>query len=158
IALPTPAVQTNFSPTSLAFWEQVHADCAQVMDEAGIVPYLQFGEEQWWYFPNDGRLPPERVNFASMPFYDAWAQAEFASRYGHAMATITDNNVDPTSYADEVAFLADVLGEFTDAVMAHVRSSYPEARFEVLYPYDVNSTEFNHAINFPVAAWTPSAL
>src|SRR6185437_3576588 len=82
IELPTPSIQTNFSPTSLAYWKQVHADCAQVMDEAGLVPYLQFGEEQWWYLPNDGLLTPIHT-FSSMPFYDAWATAEFEMRYGH---------------------------------------------------------------------------
>jgi hypothetical protein len=157
IELPTPAIQTNFSPTSLAYWKQVHADCAQVMDEAGLVPYLQFGEEQWWYFPNDGLLTPIHT-FSSMPFYDAWAMAEFESRYGRAMAVIATNTVDPADYPEEVEFLSGVLGEFTDAVMAYVRAAYPSARFEVLYPFDVNSTAFNRAINFPVGSWTPAAL
>jgi len=158
ILLPTPALQTNFSPTSLDFWKQVHADCAQVMDEAGLAPYLQFGEEQWWYFPHDGRNPPDRVNFASMPFYDAWATAEFLSRYAHAMTVFYDGNHNPASYPDEMEFLSNVIGEFTDAVIAHVRGSFPGARFEVLYPYDVNSSPFNRAFNFPTAFWTPAAL
>lgn len=157
IELPTPAIQTNFSPTSLDFWKQVHADCAQVMDEAGIVPYLQFGEEQWWYFTDDGMLEPDHV-FTSMPFYDAWTMAEFESRYGRPLPVIVANNVNPADYPDEVEFLADVLGEFTDAVMAHVKASYPSARFEVLYPFDVNDTAFNRAINYPDAWWTPAAL
>ena len=158
ILLPTPALQTNFSPTSLDFWKQVHADCAQVMDEAGITPYLQFGEEQWWYFPHDGRNPPDRVNFASMPFYDAWTTAEFVARYGHAMTVFEDNNHDPALYPDEMEFLASLLGEFTDAVIAYVRSWYPTARFEVLYPFDVNGNPFNRAFNYPGTFWTPAAL
>ncbi len=158
ILLPTPALQTNFSPTSLDFWKQVHADCAQLMDEAGLMPYLQFGEEQWWYFPHDGRNPPDRVTFASMPFYDSWATAEFFSRYGHAMTVFYDGNHDPASYPDEIEFLSNVIGEFTDAVIDHVRSFFPGARFEVLYPYDVNSRPFNRAFNFPTEFWTPTAL
>jgi hypothetical protein len=160
ILLPTPALQTNFSPASLAFWKQVHADCAQVMDEAGLVPYLQFGEEQWWYFPHNG-FPeghPMRIDFASMPFYDAWTMAEFESRYSHALAEISTNDVDPGTYPEEVEFLADILGEFTDAIIDYVRASFSSARFEVLYPYDVNATAFNRAINYPEAAWTPAAL
>jgi len=51
-----------------------------------------------------------------------------------------------------------VIGEFTDGVMAYVRATHPTARFEVLYPFDVNQTDFNKAINFPVGAWTPAAL
>ncbi|MEY4942840.1 MAG: hypothetical protein RL254_1021, partial [Planctomycetota bacterium] len=158
ILLPTPALQTNFSPTSLDFWKQVHADCAQVMDEAGIVPYLQFGEEQWWYFPHDGRNPPDRVDFASMPFYDAWTTGEFVARYAHAMAVFYDSSYDPADYPDEMEFLSDLIGEFTDAVMAHVRATYPTARFEVLYPYDVNGNPFNYAFTFPAGFWTPAAL
>jgi hypothetical protein len=158
ILLPTPAVQTNFSSTSLDFWKQVHRDCAQVMDEAGLTPYLQFGEEQWWYFPHDGRNPPDRVNFASMPFYDAWTTGEFLARYGRPMAVFTDNNYDPATYPDEMEFLSSVLGEFTDAVMAYVRGTYGTARFEVLFPFDVNSGAFNRAFNYPSAHWTSAAL
>ena len=27
---------------------------AGIQAAAGLQPYLQFGEVQWWYFPNDG--------------------------------------------------------------------------------------------------------
>ncbi len=158
ILLPTPALQTNFSPASLTFWKQVHAECAQLMDEAGVTPYLQFGEEQWWYFPHDGRNLPDRVNFASMPFYDSWTAGEFLARYGRAMTVFTDNNYDPALYPDEMEFLSGLIGEFTDALIAHVRGSYPAARFEVLYPYDVNANPFNRAFNYPSASWTSASL
>jgi hypothetical protein len=156
IALPTPAIQTNFSPTSLAFWKQVHADCAQIMTEAGMTPFLQFGEEQWWYFPNDGTLGGP--TFASMPFYDTWTKSEFESRYGRSLAVFLDNNVDPAEHPEEVEFLSGLLGDFTTAIMDHVRATTPGARFEVLYPFDVNDTAFNRAINFPETAWTPATL
>jgi hypothetical protein len=154
--LPTPALQTNFSPTSLAFWRQVHADCAKLMEEAGVVPYLQFGEEQWWYFPHDGRLV-NPVVFSSMPFYDPWTVAEFQNRYGHPMAVIAQNDVDPATVPDEAEFLGAILGEFTDAVIAYVKAFYPASRFEVLYPFDVNATAFNRLINLP-DAWNPTTL
>jgi hypothetical protein len=154
VLLPTPAIQTNFSPASLAFWRQVHADCAALMAEAGMTPYLQFGEVQWWYFPNDGLS----LTYSGMPFYDDWAVAEFESRYGRPMAVFHSNDANPESFPEEVAFLSAILGEFTDAIMAHVRASFPDARFEVLYPFDVNQTAFNRSINFPVAAWTPAKL
>ena len=50
--LNTPSLQTNFSPTSASYWQQVYLDMATVMTAAGLMPYLQFGEVQWWYFPN----------------------------------------------------------------------------------------------------------
>jgi hypothetical protein len=42
--------------------------------------------------------------------------------------------------------------------MTFVRATYPNSRFEVLYPTDVNQTPFNLAINFPSSSWTPAAL
>ena len=93
-----------------------------------------------------------------MPFYDAWTQSQFLATYGSAMAVITDNTVNPASYPNEVAFLPGLIGNFTNAVMSYVRTSYPTCRFEVLYPVDVNQTTFNQAINYPAAAWTPAIL
>ena len=154
ILLPTPALQTNFSPTSLAFWQDVYLGMADLQAAAGLVPYLQFGEVQWWYFPNDGLVR----TFSGMPFYDAWTKSQFQTQYGHPLSTITTNNVNPADYADEVAFLPKVLGDFTSAIIAHVRATYPACRFEVLYPTDVNQTIFNQAINYPIADWTPAKL
>jgi hypothetical protein len=153
ILLPTPSLQTNFSPTSLAFWQQVYAEMAGIQAAAGLTPFLQFGEVQWWYFPNNGA----GTNFSGMPFYDAWNTAQFLTEYGHAMGVITTNTVNPASYPDEVAYLPVVIGNFTAAIMSFVRESYATCRFEVLYPTDVNDTAFNQAINYP-ATWTPAAL
>jgi len=160
ILLPTPSLQTNFSPTSLAYWQEVYAEMAAIQAAAGLTPFLQFGEVQWWYFPNNGFLStdPAYVAFSGMPFYDAWAQAQFLAEYGRAMTTFTTNTVDPTAYPDEVAFLQAVLGNFTASIMTYVRTTQPTCRFEVLYPTDVNATTFNSAFNFPPSAWTPAAL
>ncbi|MBI3281326.1 MAG: hypothetical protein HYZ57_15935, partial [Acidobacteria bacterium] len=149
VALSTPAVQTNFSPTSRAFWKQVYLEMAQVQQEAAIVPYLQFGEVQWWYFPYDG---------SGLPYYDAYTADRFRAEYGRDMAVITTNTTDPAAYPDEAAFLARLVGEFTAEVMTFVRASYPACRFEVLYPPDVNEAVFNRAVNYPAADWTPAAL
>jgi hypothetical protein len=154
ILLPTPSLQTNFSPTSLAFWQVVYSEMAGIQAAAGLTPYLQFGEVQWWYFPNDGL----GTNFSGMPFYDASNLSTFAAQYGRPMATITENTVDPTAYPDEVAYLPTVIGNFTAAIITFVRATQPACRFEVLYPTDVNQTAFNQAINYPTATWTPANL
>ena len=154
ILLPTPSLQTNFSPTSLAFWQEVYSEMAGIQAAAGLQPFLQFGEVQWWYFPNDGA----GHNFSGMPFYDAWNQSQFQAEYGRPMAVITTNTVDPASYPQEVAYLAATIGNFTNAVMTFVRTTQSACRFEVLYPTDVNQTTFNQAINYPKQAWTPAAL
>jgi hypothetical protein len=146
--LTTPALQTNFSPASTTFWKQVYADMAQVMHEAGVKPYLQFGEVQWWYFPNA----------AGMPFYDDYTRSSFESQYGRAMRVIPNEHASPEAFPEEVQHLPRLVGEFTNAVMTYVRTTYPEARFEVLYPPDVNDTDLNRRCNLPVAYWTPQVL
>ncbi|MBS1859626.1 MAG: hypothetical protein JST11_29920 [Acidobacteria bacterium] len=146
--LNTPALQTNFGPQSTAFWREVYAEMAALMTGAGVRPYLQFGEVQWWYFPNA----------TSMPFYDAYTTSTFQAQYGRPMGVIASQNADPTAYTKECGFLRGLVGAFTDAVMAFVRQSNPTARFEVLYPPDVNDTALNTAVNLPVANWTPSVL
>ena len=42
--------------------------------------------------------------------------------------------------------------------MAFVRQFHANARFEVLYPPDVNDTPLNQIINFPNAYWSPGNL
>lgn len=150
--LNTPSLQTNFGPQSTGYWKQVYLDMATLMANAGVTPYLQFGEVQWWYYA--GGTAPN----LGMPFYDAYTTSAFQSRYGTAMKTISSENADPTLYPNECAFLPGLIGAFTNAVIAFVKASYPTAKFEVLYPHDVNNTPLNKIINFPTAAWTPSAL
>ena len=146
--LNTPALQTNFSPVSTAFWKQAYLDMATLMSDAGQVPYLQFGEVQWWYFPDDG---------SGMPYYDAYTTSTFAATYGRAMHVFTNSSASPTTYPQEAAFLPGLIGAFTGAVMSFVRQTFPNAKFEVLYPPDVNDTPWNGVANLP-AAWNPSTL
>ncbi len=147
--LNTPALQTNFSPASTNYWKQVHADMAATMAEAGVTPYLQFGEVQWWYFPKAG---------SGMPFHDDYTKSRFLLEYGRPMAAIASGSVDPALFPDEAELLPLLIGEFTGAVMAYVRASHPDARFEVLWPNDVNEGPFNRVINYPAGAWTPATL
>jgi hypothetical protein len=144
----TPALQTNFSPQSTAFWQQVYADMAAIMNGAGLTPYLQFGEVQWWYF----------ADASGMPFYDSYTTASFQQAYGRPMAVIASQNADPGSLADECAFLSQLIGAFTTTIMAFVRQTQPATRFEVLYPPDVNGTALDQLVNFPRSAWTPANL
>jgi hypothetical protein len=83
--LNTPALQTNFSPASTAFWKQVYLDMAGVMADAGVTPYLQFGEVQWWYFAAP----------SGMPFYDDYTKSAFQTAHGRPLGTITSQNATP---------------------------------------------------------------
>src|SRR5262249_16167411 len=107
-----------------------------------------------WYFPNDGL----GHSYSGMPFYDASTTAAYLSAFGSALPAFTDNTADPTAYPDAVSFLSGLIGNFTDSIMSYVRGAHSNARFEVLYPTDVNQTAFNRAINYPSGSWTASVL
>jgi hypothetical protein len=149
VILTTPALQTNFSPESVAFWREVYLEMASLLSEAGHVPYMQFGEVQWWYFPLAG---------SGMPFYDEYTKSAFQAAYGREMRIISDNAVDPADFIEETQFLPQLIENFTVAIINYVRSLHPNSRFEVLYPTDVNETAFNGLINYPTATWTSSNL
>jgi hypothetical protein len=149
VVVSTPAVQTNFSPVSIAFWQQAYRDLAQTMADAGMQPYLQFGEVQWWYF---------RDTRSGMPFYDDYTKNSFWDAYRRDIRDIADHLVSPADYAEEVEFLPKLIGQFTNQIIAYVRTTLPSCRFEVLYPLDVNESDFNRAVNYPPADWTPSTL
>ncbi|HUQ95637.1 MAG TPA: hypothetical protein VM120_28425 [Bryobacteraceae bacterium] len=148
VLLNTPALQTNFSPISLGFWEQVYLDMADVMAEAGVPPYLQFGEVQWWYFPYDA---------SGLPFHDAYAKQQFLAQYGFDIRAVADGFANPASYPQEASFLPALIGAFTTDVMSFVRAQHPDCLFEVLYPPDVNEGSFNRVINY-APSWTAANL
>jgi hypothetical protein len=159
VVLNTPAIQTNFSPTSLAFWQQVYLDMASLQHGAGLTPYLQAGEVQWWYFEKQVWNAAAGANQnIGMPFYDDYTQQQFQAAYGVPMQVILSNDVDPSLYPNETAFLPTLIGAYTAAIRGALQSQYPGCRFEVLYPTDTNDTSLNQLINFPVSDWTAANL
>jgi hypothetical protein len=153
VTLNTPAIQTNFSPTALAYWQQVYLDMAMLQASAGLTPYLQSGEVQWWYFPKD--YPAEG---GGMTFYDAYTQQQFQAKYGLTMGIISGNTVDPTTFPNETAFLPTLIGAYTAAIRGALKMQYPTCRYEVLYPNDVNDFPLTLLINYPASDWTPANL
>jgi hypothetical protein len=149
VLLNTPALQTNFSPVSLTFWKQAYLDMADILVAAGQTPYLQFGEVQWWYFPLVG---------SGMPYYDEYTTATFATTHGRALPVFIDASALPANYPDECSFLNGLIGSFTDSIADFVRQTHANARFEVLYPPDVNDTPLGSAVNLPGTSWTPAKL
>lgn len=163
VVLNTPAVQTNFSQVSLSFWRQVYLEMADVQASAGLVPYLQSGEVQWWYF---AKHTWQNVNGTwmdlgdaqiGMPFYDSDTKQQFEATYGTAMQVI-QAGADPADYPEEATFLPTLIGAYTAAIRNALRQRYPGARFEILYPVDVNDTPLNRVINYPASDWTPQNL
>ncbi|HTU48146.1 MAG TPA: hypothetical protein VMF91_24005 [Bryobacteraceae bacterium] len=159
VVLSTPSIQTNFSPTCLAYWTQVYLDMATLQSNAGITPYLQSGEVQWWYFQKQVWDATSGTNVnVGMPFYDAYTEQQFQNTYGVPMQVILSNDVDPSAYPNETAFLPTLIGAYTAAIRSALQAQFPGCRFEVLYPTDTNDTSFNQLINFPSGDWTPTNL
>jgi len=155
--LNTPSMQTNFGPVSIAFWEHVYLDMASLMAEAGLAPYLQFGEVQWWYFATVWNGNAWQAS-SGMPFYDDYTKTTFLTTYGRPLGLITSQDAPPASFPQECAFLPTLIGQFTDSIINFVRQTQPNTRFEVLYPPDVNDTALNQLINLPKESWTPAKL
>lgn len=149
VTVNTPALQTNFSPASRAFWQDVYLQMAGLQAAAGLIPYVQFGEIQWWYFADDG---------SGLPFYDQYTTSTFQQQYGRPLAVITDRNTDPSTVSEDVSFLQGLIAAHTSAIAQYVRASYPSTRFEVLYPTDTNNTALMQAVNFAGSCWTPQNL
>jgi hypothetical protein len=157
VLVSTPATQTNFSPASLAYWQQVYLDMATLMNAAGLAPYLQFGEVQWWYFPGETADPVTWAH-GGMTFYDPYTTSAFQAQYGRAMHVFLTNSDDPAPYPQESAFLPGVIGSFTTAIANFVKATYPAAKFEVLYPPDVNAFPLTQIVNLPGDSWGPANL
>ncbi|MEZ5365167.1 MAG: hypothetical protein R2748_23275 [Bryobacterales bacterium] len=51
-----------------------------------------------------------------------------------------------------------MIGDYTAAIRNFVLATYPETRFEVLYPHDVNDFEVTRAVNYPDLDWIPANL
>jgi hypothetical protein len=120
---------------------------AQIMSDAGVRPFLQFGEVQWWYF----------AAISGMPFYDTHTTTTFAGRYGRPLPVIESELADPAQFPEECSFLAGLIGNFTDAVRDCVLSAHGNATFEVLYAPDVNDTPLNRLVNLP-GEWNPAKI
>ncbi|MBI1356531.1 MAG: hypothetical protein GC160_19490 [Acidobacteria bacterium] len=144
VLLNTPAIQTNFSSVAVTYWKQVYLEMAQLQAEAGQVPYLQFGEVQWWYFPGS----------SGMTFYDAYTTTQFQSLYGRALHVFASNDETLDGFAEEAEFLPGLIGSYTAAIRNFVLAAYPNARFEVLYPHDVNDHPLTRVVNYPDSEWT----
>ena len=121
------------------FWKQAYLEMAQLQVEALTTPYLQFGEVQWWYFPN----------VSGMTFYDDYTKTEFQNQHGRAIHTFTSNDDSPDPFPEEKAFLPGLIGSFTSAIRGFVLATYPQTKFQALYPHDVNDHLLTRAVNYP---------
>jgi hypothetical protein len=141
----------------LAYQKSVYRTIAQLQTAAGLTPSVQYGEFLWWYFAGTG----------GMAFYDAETAAAAQTALGRPLHVFSAPDDDPSVNAGADAdFLRNRLRDYVRALIADLRSAYPAARFEVLWPYDVNyptplgsppiGGQLNRAINLPVEWQLPS--
>lgn len=118
-----------FNSTVLGYQTNVYLAIAAMMDFAGLVPNLQFGEFCWWYFPSGG----------GMGFYDAETKSLAHAALGRDLYVFQSAGDDPNvNGGADALFLRNRLRDHVASLAASVRAADPAARFEVLFPYDVN--------------------
>jgi hypothetical protein len=93
-----------------------------------------------------------------MPFYDEYTRRLFVEQYGREMRIIANGAADPAEFVEEVEFLRRLIGNFTNAIIDHIRATHPDCRFEVLYPTDVNEGRLARIVNYPAQDWTPKRI
>jgi hypothetical protein len=147
----------TFSDVMRDYQKRVYAATAEIMRAAGLEPWLQFGEFLWWFFANS----------SGMAFYDEYTKQRARDRLGRELALFRYPDDDPSvnGYQD-ANFLAEILVEHCREIASHVRTSVPEAKFELLLALDVNAPRpsgrfnlggrLNYHINVPVAFRSPS--
>ena len=145
---PIPSHQMHFGPRVRNYLKQMYKECADEIAAAGLPIVLQFGETQWWYFPNA----------SGMPFYDDDTKAAFQARYGRPLHRFLANTDSPNDDIESANFLRDRIWEYCAEVISYVRRFHPSAVFECLWPLDANqgkpapSPEFralNMHVNLP---------
>lgn len=57
VELSVPSTQMHFGTRVRSYLKQMYKECADEVAAAGLPVVLQFGETQWWYFPNASGMP-----------------------------------------------------------------------------------------------------
>jgi hypothetical protein len=109
------------------------------------------------------------VRGGSMAYYDTVTSAAAEAALGRPLYKFTIQDDDPTvNNGADTAFLAGRLKSHVDAIRSTVLAQFPNAKFEVLYPNDVNNPvclvgpgvqysqggRLNAAVNLPPAWYT----
>ncbi|MCC6591617.1 MAG: hypothetical protein IT168_33330 [Bryobacterales bacterium] len=129
----------TFSPKVTAFLKTVYREMAGLMNAAGLTPWLQFGENTWWFFdwyqdPDTGLKVP-----ATMAFYDEKTKEAAQMALGRPLARFDYVTDDPAVNGfTDANFLRSRIKAHHDAIRTFVQATYPNAKFELLFPYDTN--------------------
>lgn len=147
------SAQCAFNSAMLAYQQQVFDCIAGLMTAAAVPVNLQFGEFCWWYFPSAADR--------SMAFYDPDTTAAAQAALGRPLALFRNPTDDPAvNSGADATFLRNRLRDHVASLISYLRARYTNAKFEVLFPYDVNNPvtvgvnrlggQLLRFVNFPV--------
>lgn len=124
-----------------------YKEIADLMSAASLPIWVQFGEVLWWFFAKTG---------VSMAYYDDFTKNKAQTDLGRPLYVFTDPNNDPSvnAYAD-ANLLRGMLKDHVDGIRAHVTAAHAGAKYELLWPHDVNNPttkRLNRYLNLP-AQW-----
>jgi hypothetical protein len=146
-----------FNTAMRNYQKEVYRNIADIQAAAGLTPNLQFGEFLWWFFTN---YNPTTNPSGGMALYDAETLSLASTALGRPLHVFRRPTDDPTVNASaDAIFLRNRLRDHIGALRAHVLDTHSNAKFELLYPYDVNHPTpagvhqlggaLNYFINFP---------
>ncbi len=146
----------TFNTAMREFQKKVYLSLANLQATAGLTPAVQFGEFLWWFFTNER---PNNPN-GGMGFYDAETVADANTLLGRPLHVFRKPTDSPLVNAGaDAIFLRNKLRDHIAALRAHVLAAHANAKFELLYPYDVNHPvpagvhslggALNRFVNFP---------
>ena len=118
-----------FASPMLSYQKSAFLSIADLMAEVGMTPHLQLGEFLWWFFSKPG---------VGMAFYDTETQAAALAALGRPLHQFLEPTNNPALNSADAVFLRNRLRDHAAAIIAHVQAAHPSAKFELLFPYDVN--------------------
>lgn len=152
--------QCNFNPLTTT------AYISKCYEQASVYIFFeQFGEVGWWFFPGDGPLDTR-----GMAYYDKYTADAANTSLGRPLATFTSPDDDPSiNTFDDADFLRDQVETHIATITGNVLGVTPAAKFEILFPYDVNyktsyindpwpfpiGGRLNRYVNLPISAQGP---
>jgi len=126
----------TFNTLMLDYQKTAFASITDLQAQAGLTPYIQMGEFLWWFFTN---YHPVNRPAGGMGFYDTETTTLAQAALGRPLHIFRRPTDDPgVNGGVDALFLRNRLRDHAAALRAHILGLHASAKFELLYPYDVN--------------------
>lgn len=138
------------SPVFTNYIALAYREIATLMENAGLVAWVQRGEVLWWFFSNYNAATNPA---GGMSYYDDDTVAAFQAQEGRPLHLFRTPADDPTVNGSvDADFLAARLRSHFDDLRTQLAATHPNAKWELLWPLDVNEPEsqpLNFHVNLP---------